>query len=402
MPNQDKSHDNQPEPIHCEMDTTLEQRWNKPIIVSFPKGSGYDHITYTPDSPVEKLELLAFAYEHDDPYARESMTQDDYCRLCAWLLAKEIGWHLKSKKPKPSQAAGQTKSTTSKNPSVHTKQNGTSQPPGHNPSKTSSTATLEPPKGGIEESYERLLERGKDLLRQSGLNPDPQVGIADEYFSFVFFMWFLTSAVSGVILFLHTQGNFSETADLLYRMTLAPWLGHSTADLFPARLPSSFQYMAIILHGIPLIFLLVVPTILLIDYFRKLWELNRTIRLGQTKDQRGSLEKPHVIRSSYSVADCCALVKSAFDLSTKGKHRWSTVVYHPGQFIHAELQFEERFGGTNELMLNRQILLSVYFTERADGTDIQLDYEIFSPLNRSTCKGIVERMTGQLEWALST
>jgi len=53
-------------------------------------------------------------------------------------------------------------------------------------------------------------------------------------------------------------------------------------------------------------------------------------------------------------------------------------------------------------VLNRQILLNVYFTERADGTDIQLDYEIVSSLNRSTCKGIVERMTGQLEWALST
>ena len=38
-------------------------------------------------------------------------------------------------------------------------------------------------------------------------------------------------------------------------------------------------------------------------------------------------------------------VKSALDPSRKGKHKWSTVVYHPGQFIHAELQFEERSGG---------------------------------------------------------
>ena len=46
-------------------------------------------VAYTPYSPLEQLDLLAFAWENRDPFATKAMTELDYWRVCAWLEARE-------------------------------------------------------------------------------------------------------------------------------------------------------------------------------------------------------------------------------------------------------------------------------------------------------------------------
>lgn len=64
--------------------------WGKEIRVQWddPQDPG-SIVAYTPYSPLEELDLLAFAWENKDPFATKAMTELDYWRVCAWIEARE-------------------------------------------------------------------------------------------------------------------------------------------------------------------------------------------------------------------------------------------------------------------------------------------------------------------------
>jgi hypothetical protein len=64
--------------------------WDATIVVSFPD-TLYSPNLYTAESELHDLEVLAYAYENDDRYARASMSDEDALRVWGWIVKQRTG-----------------------------------------------------------------------------------------------------------------------------------------------------------------------------------------------------------------------------------------------------------------------------------------------------------------------
>jgi hypothetical protein len=64
--------------------------WNSTIVIEFPD-TDYSPNRYTPDSDLHELEVLAYAYENNDPFARAGLSEEDVLRVWGWIVRQRTG-----------------------------------------------------------------------------------------------------------------------------------------------------------------------------------------------------------------------------------------------------------------------------------------------------------------------
>lgn len=76
-----------PEQESTEIDPSF---WDATIVVTFTDTT-YLPNEYTIDSDLHDLEVLAYAYENNDQYARASISEEDALRVWGWIIKKRSG-----------------------------------------------------------------------------------------------------------------------------------------------------------------------------------------------------------------------------------------------------------------------------------------------------------------------
>src|SRR5262249_867744 len=74
----------------CDNIAVEDSFWNATIVVKFTD-TMYLPNEYTIDSVLHDLEVLAYAYENNDPYARKSLSHEDALRVWGWIIKKRTG-----------------------------------------------------------------------------------------------------------------------------------------------------------------------------------------------------------------------------------------------------------------------------------------------------------------------